>query len=78
MNYAYLVVVNASDEFFANEPNIEVFESKDDAYQYALEQVKMFKQEGYEEEFSDESDDWWHMESEGSKIDVWFLERKVK
>lgn len=28
MNDAYLVVVNDSDEFFANEPDIEVFESK--------------------------------------------------
>ena len=78
MNDAYLVVVNDSDEFFANEPDIEVFESKYDAYQYALERVEMFKKEEYEEELLDENDDWWHMESQGSTIDVWLLERKVK
>lgn len=51
---------------------------KYDAYQYALERVEMLKKEEYEEELLDENDDWWHMESQGSTINVWLLERKVK
>ena len=79
MKYVYVVTTVDSDRFFADVPEIEVFRSKGMAEFYAKQQVKMLERNGYSEEcFSEENDEWWSMEHDGSKVQIFIDQKEVK
>ena len=56
-----------------------VFSKEEKAKEYALRQVKVYNDNGLlEDDISKENDYWWHLECDGSAVDIFIDETNIQ
>ena len=75
MKYVYVETIVDSNTVEGDYPEIAVFASKGMAEFDARQRAKELENEGYKELFSEDRDDWWCMDYDGSTIQI-FIDKK--
>ena len=56
---------------FYDEPDINLFETSDDAFMFAKQKIEVLKKNGFEEHpLSQEEDDWWCLNNDKTNVQI--------